>query len=298
MLWIICSLTAAVFFALRYIILKKYLSNADTMVIAFTTRLLGVVFLLPLLFFFDLKNFSSPLLWKAVVVTSILTAAASILQLHAVKHYDVSASVPFLSFVPFFMLVSVFFIFQEVPKPASIIGLVLLSAGGMIVSMQQHSGVRDVFAGLIRNRGGLLFLCVAVIFGLTTTLDRVGIDSSGSGGFTYTFCWFIFSTALFGLIFFNVGKIPFYLGEMKKYRKGFFMQGLAGIIAFLMQMLAVELAKGVEANVIYVKALTMLQLFITVILGIVFLNEKNARNRIIGSALMLLGAIEIVMFVV
>jgi len=62
------------------------------------------------------------------------------------------------------------------------------------------------------------------------------------------------------------------------------------------RMMAVEYARDVFANVIYVKALTLLQLFIGVIFGIVLFKEGNAMFRLAGSFFMLAGAVVVILF--
>jgi len=59
-------------------------------------------------------------------------------------------------------------------------------------------------------------------------------------------------------------------------------------------MYELEYAKNVNANVIYIKAITLFQILIIVILGIIMFKERNAIFKIISSLVMILGAIFII----
>lgn len=296
MLWIWLSILASVFFALRHVVIKKYLSNTDTMLTAFSTRLFGFLYLIPFLYYYKLEGVYSIEFLGTTLITALLTAIASIMQLKAIQKFDLSSSVPFLAFIPLFMILPVYLIFGELPNYFSIIGLLVLSFGGVLVNSSGQHDLFKIFMNILNNKGSLLFLGVALIFGITTTIDRIAIVSANNSGFTYTFVWHIISTLIFSFIFLNVKKIPFYISESKKYGKWLAIQGLFGIIAFLMQMIAVEYAKQVNANVIYIKAITLLQLLISVLFGIIIFKEKHAKYRIAGAIFMIIGAIVVIVF--
>jgi len=294
MLWIWLSLIAAFFFAIRHVIIKKYLSNADVLLTAFIYRFFSILYLLPLLFFYDLVKIVSIKFWIVTLFTAILTAGASIMQIKALQKYDLSSSVPFLAFVPLFMILPVYFLFHEVPDLFSFFGVILLSAGAIVINSTNKNGLFLFFRNFITNKGSILFFGVAIIYGISTTYDRVAILEAENSGFTYTFYWHVISVFLFSLIFLNFKKIPFYISDVKNHIKGFALQAFFGIAAFFMQMLAVEFAKNVNANVLYIKAITLFQLLVSVFFGIILFKEKNAIYRIIGAFAMIIGAIIII----
>jgi drug/metabolite transporter (DMT)-like permease len=291
LMWIALSLAASLFFALRYILIKKYLTNCDSLLISFATRVFSLLFLLPLLAVFPLHNWTTPLFWGVIACTAMFTGIATVVQVHAIKRYDLSSSLPFLAFVPLFMIGSVYLVFGEAPDLRSCAGVLLLSLGAFVVHFDRKQGLPSLWAA----RGAGLFLLVAVIYGFTTTFDRLAISTNASGGFTYTFFWHVASVALFALIFIDHRKAPAYRDQIIHQWPVFAMQGLLAVLAFLCQMWAVETARGVAANVIYVKALTMLEILLGAIAGIWLFREKNAASRIAGTLLMLIGAAIVVL---
>ncbi len=296
-MWIIASLNAALFFALRFVYIKKNLSHVNSGVLALSGRFFSLIFLLPLLPFNSIEVSDTGLFWKTIAVTATFTVIASLLQLQAVKKYDLSESLPFMSFIPFFMIISVYLVFGETPDPVSLWGVIFLSIGAYVIGIEKGKSIFQPFRSLAVNRGGLMFLGVAFIYGFTTTLDRLAIDSAGGGAFGYSLYWNLFSAGLFLTMFLNVKKAPRYWHELKSEAGHLAVQGFLGIVAFYSQMLGIQWAKNVAANVIYVKALTLLQMLLGVVFGIVMFRESNARSRLAGALLMFMGALLLILLV-
>ncbi len=295
MKWIWLSILASLFFSLRYVIIKKYLSDVNTYLMAFAYRFFGFLFLIPLLLFFKFNFISSNLFWIITITTALFTAIASIMQLTAIQKYELSSSVPFMAFIPLFMILPVYLFFNELPTIYTLPGIFLLSLGGIIIQGKKKQHYKIYLQKLIKNKGSLLFFGVAIIFGITTTLDRIAILEADNSGFAYTFVWHFVSIIIFSCIFFNKKKLPIYYYEFKSNVIPFAIQGLLGITAFLLQMLAVETARQVKANVIYVKALTLIYLLLSILFGILFFKEKHAIFKIIGALIMIGGAILIIL---
>lgn len=296
LVWINLSLLAAAFYAARYATIKKYLSGQDTLFIAFVSRAVGALCMLPALRFCAPASLDAPLFFKVIAATSVLTAAASVMQIHAVKKYEMSASVPFLSFVPLFMIVFVYAIFGEMPRRASLAGVLLLCAGGAGLNFSGDASVSGLAGSFLKSRGSVIFFCVAAILGLTTTLDRLAIVDAGGGGLYYSVCWNVFSALLFALLIAGRRKAPQYLAALKQKAAPLIMQGVFGIAAFALQMTAVEYARNVSANVVHVKSLTLLQAVFAVAAGIGLFGEKGAARKIIASGAMAGGAALITLF--
>lgn len=296
MLWIVLSLLSAFFYSVRYIIIKKHLAGANTFVTTFATRFFGAVFLAPFIFFTPLKGVNNPLFWKIIFITSLLTGIATVMQFHSIKNYEISACIPFMAFIPLFMVICVYLIFGEIPNRYALLGVIALCAGAYLINFQKGVKFYEPFFKIFKNRGSLYFFLASMILGLTTTLDRLAIDNAGSGGLCYSIFWNIASSLLFSVIFLNREKYQYYKKQLADNLKAYSLQGFFAILSFVSQMLAVEYAKNVAANVIYVKALNMIQMLIGVLIGIYIFNESNGIQRIIGAAFMFAGALTIVFF--
>jgi drug/metabolite transporter (DMT)-like permease len=295
MMWIALSIVAAIFFSLRQVVIKRLLHDVNIYLMALAYRVFGLIFILPLLIVYPLTFPANWTFWKITFITSLLTAIASLLQIKAIQKYELSLSVPFLSFVPLFMILPVFMLYHELPGAIALVGVLLLSVGSVVLSGRKNQGVLSIVSNMLTNRGSLYFLGVAFIFSITSTLDRSAIAAAGQSAFVYTFYWHVMSALFFSFIFFHVKKYRQYAIELKTRFKGFLLQGLLGMTAFISQMLAIVAARTVEANVLYIKAITLVQLIISVLFGIYLFKEKHASNKIIGAIIMIIGAVVLIL---
>jgi drug/metabolite transporter (DMT)-like permease len=292
MTWIVLSLAAAVFYAVRYALVKRCLAGVGSLSINFHSRLFAFLALLPFAALFGLRRPDALLFGAALAATVVLTGVASVLQVFAVKRYDLSSSIPFLAFTPLFMVGWVLLLYGEMPRPQALAGLLLLSAGAWLINRTEPASARRG----TRNRGGLIFLCVAAVIGLTTSLDRLAIQESGAGGYTYALAWNLASAILFAAVCAARDGIGAAVRPLAAHPIALPAQGLLAAAAFLLQMLAVENARHVAANVIHVKAITLLQLVIAVGIGAALFGEREPRRRLLGAALLLGGAVVVTAF--
>jgi drug/metabolite transporter (DMT)-like permease len=130
---------------------------------------------------------------------------------------------------------------------------------------------------------------------LTSTIDRTAIEEVKNNGFTFTFYWHILSVFLFSFIFRNTKKPREYIVQVKTHFRGFVLQGIFEVSAFLLQMLAIENAFQLNANVLYIKSITLIQLLISTVFGLWLFKEKNAVNKLAGAIIMVAGATIIIL---
>ena len=69
-----------------------------------------------------------------VAVNASIHAFTEILYVYALKHGDISISVPMLSFTPAFMIITSFLILGEMPNAFGIIGIILIVFGAFILT--------------------------------------------------------------------------------------------------------------------------------------------------------------------
>lgn len=292
MSWVAFSLLAALFYALRYVLIKKYLSGASSFVIAFSMRFFGALASAPLIFLAGPGRIEGRLFWAVIAATGVLTGISSLIQFHALKNFEISSSLPFLSFIPFFMAFWVYLIFGSLPGIHSSFGMLLLCSGAYALNRaaapapgeKARTGAPYAFGG------GALFFISAAILGLTTVLDKLAIENAGAGGIRYSICWNAFSTILFAPFFAAGARRRGYMRQFRSHLGAFALQGALGAAAFCCQMLAVEYCRHAAADVIYVKSLTMMQIFFAVVIAASAFGEKSGKAGIAASAAMIAGA--------
>jgi drug/metabolite transporter (DMT)-like permease len=289
--WVVLALVSALFTSLRHLYIKKWCSDVPAEVLIFATRVFGTMILLPGLFATGIQIQNTRAFATALVVTVILTALATIVQIRIIQKEALSRSIPLLSFIPLFMIPWTMLFFRQIPGSTAFSGIAMTCIGAYLLNLDKGAKLLEPIAGLFINRPSRLMLAVAAILGCTTACDKIAITASSA--FTYTFIWTAGSAiVMFGLAFRNNrGAI------IRSLRSGHtFAQALLWTISFLSQMAAVQAATAVASGVTYVKTLTMISVIITVGIGGTVFREGNRGRSLLASAVMVGGAVIVVIF--
>ena len=282
MTWIVFALLSAVFVSLRHLYIKKYCAAVPSDVLIFITRLFGAFLYLPFLLLHPIHLNPAHTFWGVLVLTVVVTAGATIVQVRVIQKAEISLSVPFLSLIPLLMIPMSMLILKQHPPLLAWLGLVLGSLGAWMIQRTGQSATvhfRQIPAGVT-----LLMLGVALALALTTTCDKIAIDASSA--LVYAGFWTIVSAGFMFLI-----SLRHSVGQIRAAIKNRHTLIQAGFwaVAFAAQMLAVQKV-SVESGVVYVKMLTMLHILMSVLVGGFHFKEKQMVKRLVGAGLMVIGA--------
>ncbi len=285
--WIGLALTSAFFLSLRYMYIKRFCENVPSSILIFFTRLTGTLVYLIFLSRSHLVIHDSVTFSLIVLMTMILTAFATVWQIHLIQRHPISLMTPVLSFIPVFMLPWTFVFFRETPSLLAFTGILLVGIGALLLKMK---GNILSFRYLLKDKSVLTMMGVASIIALTTTSDRIAITVSSP--LTYAFIWTLGSTLI-------MGGWSVHTCRQKKssFRFSFhiIVQGIFWTMAFLCQMLGIEQTLDMPNGVTYVKLFTMFHILISVILGGLYFKEENLKQRIFAAVIMMSGAVLVVL---
>lgn len=284
--WAYLALVSAVFVTCRHITIKKYCASAPPEILVFTTRVIGGVVLLIFLPSRSLEISSHTVFWPVLAVTVFVTACATVFQTWAIQKHHLSLTVPYLSFIPIFMIPWTWLLLRQLPNGWAFVGMGITSLGAYLLNVKGDAGILEPMRGLLKSRGSLIMLGVAFSLGLTTTCDTIAIRSSSA--YTYTLVWAWVSVGFMSLFSFRHG--------LSAVRRAFsspaiYAQAVLWTGGFLLQMAAVGKALAIESGTAYVKALTMLNVVLTVGAGGHLFAERQLIRKAFASALMVLGAV-------
>lgn len=112
--------------------------------------------------------------WPALA-SVLLNIAANLAFFEAVKRSPLSLTIPFLSFTPAFAALGAVPLLGERPRALQVAGIALVVAGGLVI----HSGGGGALLGALRSlraeRGSVLMLWVALLWGATISFDKIAI---------------------------------------------------------------------------------------------------------------------------
>ena len=287
MLWLILSLLTAFFEAMKGILSKISLDkNIDEYVLAWFLRFSTFLFALPVLFFIKIPTIGNQF-WMALLISAGLNILATIYYMKALKHSDISLSYPLISFTPLFLLITSPIIVGEFPSSYGLIGILIIVFGAYFMNISHlHKGLFAPLKYLLKEKGPKSMLIVAFLYSIISNYDKIGILNSSP------VFWVISNN-----FFIALGLFPIMLLKSRNIKKQIIPNlralvpiGMSSALLLICQMTAIKLTL-----VVYVISVKRTSAIMSIIMGCLFLKEKNIKERLFGAAIMLIGVILIAM---
>jgi drug/metabolite transporter (DMT)-like permease len=221
----------------------------------------------------------------ALLITVFTLTISIVIYMKALKVSDLSISLPMLSFTPIFMLISGPLVLGELPAARSFFGIIIIVMGAYLLSIGDlRYGVFAPFKSLLGQSGPRLMLIVAFFWSFTATASKLTVvESSPVFALFSIYC---VSTVILTFSFFLFGRLNIHeiTGNLKKIAPLGFFLALTDISIYH----AFTLTLAVHA--IAVKRFNIL---IGSLYGFTFFKEKYILQRLAGSLLMVVGALDI-----
>ncbi len=244
-------------------------------------------FLVPVLFFIRWPVLHAAF-YKTVAALIPFEILALMLYMKALKASPLSLTIPFLAFTPVFIVITGWVVLGERVSLPGLAGIFLTVAGSYMLHFNMREwGLLAPFKAILREKGSVLMLFVALIYSLTSVLGKRAVQHSDPLFFA---CFYF---VLLGVIVPPVmllvesGKDGF--KECFKPSFPWVMVGLFQALMVMTHMWAINLV-----TVAYMIAVKRTSLVFSVIYGKLFFGEKHMPQRLAGASLMVLGVALIV----
>jgi len=285
-MWFFYALFFAIWGGLGIIIAKSRFKEIPSPAVPF----LVLSFALPsiLLILISTSGIPSvtPQYFQYVFASGLLDSIAFVLAFLAIKRSDVSLIAPLSSFSPVLTTVVAIFALNEIPSPFKLTGIILVVVGAYLLNLTEiKKGILNPFKKLFSNKGVWLFLGSICLWAITPILQKKAILetvpqtplAASLGGLTVAFL-LLLPVAL-PLVIKNAKKIKIKLKWFILYGVGASLSQLAAYTAFSM------------TNVSYVTTIMRLESIVIIILGGKLLHEKKIKQRLLGTIVMVSGAL-------
>lgn len=292
-LWIPLSILAGFFVALSDALNKKYFSQEGYIYMTLARTLGAFPFLFPLfLYLLFIKKtyfyFTSDFLLNTLILL-LLEITATLFYMKGVEISPLSASLPFLSFTPVFIILTGYLILGERVSPGGALGILLIILGAYLIHLPRlERGVLAPLKGVWEEKGSLFLLITAFIYGITSVLGKRGLilsDPIFFAAFYFSLLSFTTPMVLKGLY-----KISLKDFVLKKKRALLLVGGTQALMCFC-HMLALSLVETA-----YMIALKRTSILFAVFLGWYFFKEKHFKLRFSSALIMFLGILIIAFF--
>ena len=221
-------------------------------------------------------NFSGELLIYGLIV-GILGALGNYYIIKALSLGELSSVAPINSYKPLIPLLFGFLILNEIPNINAILGISLLLLGTIYIYSQKTFDYK-------KNKSAINYRFLALIFsGMEAIFIKKIIVLSDIG--TALFLWAVMGLIFSGL-YVKFSKIKL---EIKSLKFQFILIIMMAIMQYTTNYVFLKM------NVAYALSLFQLSTLLSVFLGIKKFKEKGFVNKIIGSIIMVIGAIIILL---
>ncbi|MCK4836202.1 MAG: EamA family transporter [Candidatus Aminicenantes bacterium] len=280
-MWLVFSLLTAFFESLKDVFCKISLREADEYVVAWAIRFFSIPFLIPIFFFVDLPELDKQF-WPALIIGGILNMIATVFYMKALKSSDLSITVPMVTFTPVFLLITSPLMVGEFPTLSGLAGIILIVVGAYILNIRDSKqGIRAPFKALMAEKGPRFMLVVALIWSITSNIDKIGVTHSSVvfwvTAINVVSAIFLFPVALYRTL--NTGA-----GLYLKNLKTLLVVGFIAALRSMFQITAITLT--LVAYVISVKRTSVI---FGIFFGYLIFREKGFRERLLGAVVMVAG---------
>ncbi len=287
MMWIALVLLYGVLKGVREIVKKKALSKNSTIEVLFMYTLLSFLIVLP-----DVKNAMGLELhfYFYIALKSFVIFLAWMCSFKAIKKMPISLyGVLDLSRVLFATLLGVA-VMQEILGPYQILGLLLVSAGLLLLKYHPRSRQNGVSkAGeAVEVRYVVMAFASCLLNAVSGLLDKILMKDISSSQLQF---WYLLFLTLFYLLFILVSRVPVNWGSAVR-NQWVWLLSLLIVIADR----ALFVANGMEGSRITVMTLLKQSgCVVTILAGRFLFREKNTTHKLVCAAIIIAGIVAAVM---
>lgn len=286
MIWGLLTILAAFGQATKNALSKKLVRGVDKYTVAMASVLSIAVASLLLALLFSDSLVPQPGFWLPFVVVVFLIAVSTVIMVHAFSMSDLSLVIPLMNFSTIFTLLLSPVLIGEFPNFTQLIGISTVVVGSYILNIsRQHVGFLAPLKALLKDRGAMLMLLVAAIWGLDSVVSKIGLQYSDP--FTWTaYTRIAVSLIYFPLVLRNDRAFP---DSVKQNSRTFLMMGsflAASVILFYITLPRI--------NVSVHSALMRNDTLFGVFYGWWMFKESGISARLGGALIMVAGSLLII----
>ncbi len=287
-LWIVFSLVSMTASVAKVLIVKRLCGQIDSRVVILSGRVVSSAVLLPMLFMVGDGFPTDATFWLVTFTTALITAFASIMFTEAVRKGPLPLVIPAQAIVPVFTLLMLWAIWHESPSAPAVLFMLVSMVS---VSWMLYANYRSEETTHKPTFYALLSLAAAVIFGVSTMLDRVAIASVQQGALAYSACWNGISVLLVSAECLRKKSAGAKLFPDKKAIVPLLLFSFSVLAFFYTQQLAVQLSLEIDGAIVNVKSIVTLHLAVVVFIGLLVFKEKVSKQALVAGLLALFSGL-------
>lgn len=228
------------------------------------------------------------LFWTSVCISGGINITTSYLYNRAIQISTLSATIPFLSFTPAFLVIVAFLVLGEVPTRFGMLGVSIATLGGLWLQGAKDDHARkDLLADASHaGKGSMYMIVVAFLWSISNAFDKIGVQNATPLVYGATI-QIIVAGGSYILQKLRVGGDEVYLpiGQTPKIPWPFVvLTAVTSVVSYYINLVATQ-----HLEVSYVIAIKRSGCIWSVLMGRYLFRERNLRKKIPSIVLIVLG---------
>ena len=282
MIWLLLSFITALAVSSTEAFVKKFFSELNV----YEMTAIPIIYCTPLLIitapFIKIPDLDK-MFFIIIIIFIPINSIALILYMKAIKISPLSLSVPYLAFTPAFIIITGYFLLDEIPNKWGMSGILLICIGGYFIHIDPKKWTFfEPLKAIFKETGSWLMLIVSFLFSICAPLGKQAIIHSSPMFFSVIF--FTIYNIIFSLLLLLFGKI-----DIKKIFAKPYHGLLTGTLLYthiISHGFAVSMIKAA-----YMISIKRFSIIFSIIYGRLLFKEKAIFIRFIGTFIMVSGAV-------
>jgi uncharacterized membrane protein len=278
--WFVFTLISSIALSLRELSAKKAGRSLSSAYMSWGINFFVFLLFLGLTLFSSRTEPVTGTFLKVLVLAAIMDSLAALLYLSAIKHGDLSKTIPMLCFIPVVQLFVTPALVHENLSLPGITGVLVVVAGSYILNIEKWEGIFSPIKSIAKNKSSLMMLTTACIWGVSSSFHKIGIQQ------TSPVFWGVCEIGLITLFLFPFAMrsetSPFALEKISKIMWPAAFSGLT-VWSYYMAINMGPLA--------YVSSIRRLAVLFSMGIGVVILGEKARGTGLFGGIIMIIGSV-------
>ncbi len=293
-MWFWFALLFAITSSLGMIISKRIMRAMDEYWCLWISGLFTLPFLFLIVIYFYHIPHVDRIFFFAVGTSIILDIMAAVFAYRAIKISEVSLVAPLSAFNPVFTAIISFVFLRELVSLKELAGIVVICIGAYLLGISKtQKSLLSPIKTLLTNKAVQLSLMAYFIWAITPIFQKIAIFHTNPPTPPFvSFSGMVGTAFFFGILATKFSHSSFngIKSSIKKFLPLFLLLGVLAGIGQTAAFVTFSLTKLGLATAIF-----KLSMIFSVVLGWIFFKEKNIKDRLIGSIVMLMGVFLLVL---
>jgi drug/metabolite transporter (DMT)-like permease len=286
MMWILYASLTVIFLSLASFLEKNILGREHALQFVTTLAILNFVISIPFLFYVDFSSLTAEF-YIYTIIAGVLASMAFLLIAKAIRHTEISSTIPLLALGPIFTVIFAWFFLGEVLLLNQILGILFLLFGAYMLNLEDRHHLLKPFQDLKKSKYIQFIILAMILYGATSVIDRHILYNLDVNSQTYLFFVHLIIAVSF------IGLLSYKYDGFEDIKKGFKNAGyLIFLVAGLTVLYRYFQTQAVKLTYVsLVVAFKKLSILIAVVIGGKLFHEHSLLRKFFASSIMLLGII-------